>query len=169
MLGRHHPSVMASICWGPVYVNDSAARSQGLFGSFLYSIFCLYLLSLNCCLQTNQDLFLKTFFECLATAKGTLAHKYVSLLFTVDGLQHQLLKGIRGMLELVGNRFDISISCFMDLRVSMIEGKRDCIVIWIQLMPKDVQPFSRTWKKACTMKRWGTCSSPFKTGEISDS
>jgi len=52
-----------------------------------------------------------------------MEHEYVSLLFTVDALQHSLLRGISHLLDRANNRFEVTRSRFLDLRLEIIKGQ----------------------------------------------
>jgi hypothetical protein len=44
--------------------------------------------------QSHKDNFFDVLFESLVTLELTIEHQYVSLLFSIDGLQHPLLDGL---------------------------------------------------------------------------
>ena len=44
--------------------------------------------------QSHKDNFFDVLFESLVTSELTMEHQYVSLLFSVDGLQHPLINGL---------------------------------------------------------------------------
>jgi len=44
--------------------------------------------------QSHKDNFFDVLFESLVASELTMEHQYVSLLFSIDGLQHPLLDGL---------------------------------------------------------------------------
>ena len=74
-------------------------------------------------------MFLEVFFESLAVDEPTIEHEYVSLLLSVDGLQHPLLRELTSFHELNQPRCNISSAEFSTLRFPVLKGTRGIIDI----------------------------------------
>lgn len=75
-----------------IHVHAARPRSCLLYGEF--RVTCLSGARLTSLFQSHKDNFFDVFFESLVTPELTMEHQYVSLLFSVDGLQHPLVDGL---------------------------------------------------------------------------
>ena len=55
---------------------------------------CLLGTGLTSLSQSHKDNFFDVLFESVVTPEVTMEHQYISLLFSVDGLQHPLMDGL---------------------------------------------------------------------------
>jgi len=69
--------------------------------------------------QSHKDSFFDVLFESLATSELTMEHQYVSLLFSIDGLQHPLVDGIALQRGLDGD-YLVTEQEFNPLRMTVI-------------------------------------------------
>lgn len=77
------------------------------------------LLGLTSTIQSHKDNFFDVLFESLVTSELTMEHQYVSLLFSVDGLQHPLVDGLLLQRGLDGD-YLVTESDFEPLRLTTI-------------------------------------------------
>jgi hypothetical protein len=61
--------------------------------------------------------------ESLVSSEITIEHEYVSLVFSVDGLQHPLLRGVPCHLGPGEVDYDIPQQTFLDLRLQVLESE----------------------------------------------
>ena len=78
--------------WAAFHVHAARSRSCLLYGK--YRVTCLPGAGLTSLFQSHKDNFFDVLFESLVTPELTMEHQYVSLLFSVDGLQHPLVDGL---------------------------------------------------------------------------
>ena len=78
--------------WATIHVHAARPRSCLLYGE--YRATCLAGFGLTILFQSHKENFFDVLFESLATPELTMEHQYISLLFSVDGLQHPLVDGL---------------------------------------------------------------------------
>jgi hypothetical protein len=74
-------------------------------------------------LQDQKDLFIKVLLESLVSAKITIENEYMSLLFSVDGLQHPLLYAVPCQIIPGTTNFNISKAEFLTQRLPIMNGE----------------------------------------------
>ena len=74
------------------HVHAARPRSCLLYGEF--RVICLLGTGLINLFQSHKDNFFDVLFESVVTPEVTMEHQYVSLLFSIDGLQHPLVGGL---------------------------------------------------------------------------
>jgi hypothetical protein len=83
--------------------------------------FCLFQF-----LQQHQDTCMQVFLESIVTAKVTVEHEYLTLLFHIDGFQHPLLLGAAGIWP-SKTMLPMSVSDFLEIRLPITRGGCICI------------------------------------------
>ncbi|KAH7927866.1 hypothetical protein BV22DRAFT_245793 [Leucogyrophana mollusca] len=69
----------------------------------------------------HKDHFIAVLLESAVSATTTLEHQYTSLVFSVDGLQHPLLRGVPCELPIGSTRFDISKARYTEIRLLLLQ------------------------------------------------
>jgi hypothetical protein len=72
--------------------------------------------------KTYREEFLKVLWESLVSSKITIEHEYASLLFSIDGLRHPLLRGLPCHLGPNDVDLDMTKQTFLNLRLQIFES-----------------------------------------------
>ncbi|KAG1734801.1 Mus7/MMS22 family-domain-containing protein [Suillus lakei] len=84
--------------------------------------FCLALLRLDSkAYNAYEDYFIEVLLACTVPSKMTIEHEYVSVVFTLDGLRHPLLRGVLAEPSTGSSAFEISLEEYSTVRQTLIE------------------------------------------------
>lgn len=72
--------------------------------------------------KANQDTFLQVLMESMIPFKVTLEAEYASLLFSIDGLRHVMLRDLPIERSEASGDFHISKAHFLELRIDIVAG-----------------------------------------------
>ncbi|KAG2110321.1 Mus7/MMS22 family-domain-containing protein [Suillus discolor] len=97
--------------------------------------FCLALLRLDSKaynknthrLKAYEDYFIEVLLTCTVPSKTTIEHEYASIVFTLDGLQHPLLRGVLAEPSTGSSTFEISLEEYSTVRQTLIECENSFI------------------------------------------
>ncbi|KAG1760863.1 Mus7/MMS22 family-domain-containing protein [Suillus occidentalis] len=85
--------------------------------------FCLALLRLDSkAYNAYEDYFIEVLFACTVPSKTTIEHEYASIVFTLDGLRHPLLRGVLVEPSTGSSTFKISREEYSTVRQTLIES-----------------------------------------------
>ncbi|OAX35443.1 hypothetical protein K503DRAFT_745949 [Rhizopogon vinicolor AM-OR11-026] len=114
--------------------------------------FCLALLKLDSkAYSTYEDYFIEVLLVCTVPFKTTIEHEYVSIVFTLDGLRHPLLRGVLAEPSAGSSTFEISLEEYSTVRQTLIKCKNSAIIIKIPLIFE--QRYSSTSLSVCKIIR----------------
>ncbi|KAG2355797.1 methyl methanesulfonate-sensitivity protein 22 [Suillus spraguei] len=90
--------------------------------------FCLALLRLDSkAYNPYEDYFIEVLLACTVPSKTTIEHEYASIVFTLDGLRHPLLRGVLAEPSTGSSTFEISLEEYSTVRQTLIECKNSFI------------------------------------------
>jgi hypothetical protein len=85
--------------------------------------FCLALLKLDSkAYNAYEDYFIEVLLACTVPFKTTIEHEYASIVFTLDGLRHPLLRGVLAEPSTRSSTFEISLEEYSTVRQTLIES-----------------------------------------------
>ncbi|KAG0694427.1 Mus7/MMS22 family-domain-containing protein [Suillus ampliporus] len=85
--------------------------------------FCLALLRLDSkAYSAYEDYFIEVLLACTVPFKTTIEHEYASIVFTLDGLRHPLLRGVVAEPSTGSSTFEISLEEYSTIRQTLIES-----------------------------------------------
>ncbi|KAG2068935.1 hypothetical protein BDR04DRAFT_1157335 [Suillus decipiens] len=85
--------------------------------------FCLALLRLDSkAYNAYEDHFIEVLLACTVPSKTTIEHEYASIVFTLDGLRHPLLRGVLAEPSTGSPTFEISLEEYSTVRQTLIES-----------------------------------------------
>ncbi|KAG1811430.1 Mus7/MMS22 family-domain-containing protein [Suillus subaureus] len=85
--------------------------------------FCLALLRLDSkAYHAYEDYFIEVLLTCTVPFKTTIEHEYASIVFTLDGLRHPLLRGVLAEPSTGSSTFEISLEEYLTVRQTLIES-----------------------------------------------
>ncbi|KAG1831314.1 Mus7/MMS22 family-domain-containing protein [Suillus variegatus] len=85
--------------------------------------FCLALLRLDSkAYNAYEDYFIEVLLTCTVPSKTTIEHEYASIVFTLDGLRHPLLRGVLAEPSTGSSTFEISLEEYSTVRQTLIES-----------------------------------------------
>ncbi|KAG2150243.1 Mus7/MMS22 family-domain-containing protein [Suillus bovinus] len=85
--------------------------------------FCLTLLRLDSkAYSAYEDYFIEVLLTCTVSSKTTIEHEYASVIFTLDGLRHPLLRGVLAEPSTGSSAFEISLEEYSIVRQTLIES-----------------------------------------------
>ncbi|KAG1907648.1 Mus7/MMS22 family-domain-containing protein, partial [Suillus fuscotomentosus] len=83
--------------------------------------FCLALLRLDSkAYNAYEDYFIEVLLTCTVPSKTTIEHEYASIIFTLDGLRHPLLRGVLAEPSTGSSTFEISLEEYSTVRQTLI-------------------------------------------------
>ncbi|KAG1746777.1 Mus7/MMS22 family-domain-containing protein, partial [Suillus paluster] len=85
--------------------------------------FCFALLRLDSkAYSAYEDYFIEVLLACTVSSKTTIEHEYASIVFTLDGLRHPLLRGVLAKPTTGPSTFKISLEEYATVRQTLIES-----------------------------------------------
>ncbi|KAG2742748.1 hypothetical protein P692DRAFT_20785828, partial [Suillus brevipes Sb2] len=85
--------------------------------------FCFALLRLDSkAYNAYEDYFIEVLLACTVPSKTTIEHEYASIVFTLDGLRHPLLRGVLAEPSTGSSTFEISREEYPTVRQTLIES-----------------------------------------------
>lgn len=72
--------------------------------------------------------FIQVLLESMVVERVTIENEYVSLLFSIDDLQHPLLHGVPFQHNRATNAYEISTAEFLNLRLPILDGQFAAVI-----------------------------------------
>ncbi|KAG2028500.1 hypothetical protein BDR03DRAFT_1077726, partial [Suillus americanus] len=73
-------------------------------------------------LKAYEDYFIEVLLTCTVPSKTTIEHEYASIVFTLDGLRHPLLRGVLAEPSTGSSTFEILLEEYSTVRQTLIES-----------------------------------------------
>jgi hypothetical protein len=74
-------------------------------------------------MQTRNDVFIKVLLESIVAAKVTIENEYMSLICSIDGLRHPLLRHVQYQPDVQSSDYAISVPEFLTLRLPIVNSE----------------------------------------------
>lgn len=78
-------------------------------------------------MKAYEDYFIEVLLTCTVPSKTTIEHEYASIVFTLDGLRHPLLRGVLAEPSTGSSTFEISLEEYSTVRQTLIECENSFI------------------------------------------